>query len=77
MQRNIKTADLVIESFQNVKGSLEDIRLLHRPQKWIQKQTIKELLERFDIKRSLSHKGCSYDNTVAKATSKIIKTEFL
>lgn len=38
---------------------------------------MKELLEAFDIGRSLSHKGCSYDNAVAEATFKIIKTEFV
>ena len=27
--------------------------------------------------RSLSHKGCPYDNAVAEATFKIIKTEFV
>jgi hypothetical protein len=31
----------------------------------------------FDIKRSLSMKGCPYDNAVAEATIKIIKTEFI
>lgn len=29
----------------------------------------------FHIKRSPSHKGCPYDNAVAEATFKIIKTE--
>ena len=37
---------------------------------------IEEALETFDIRRSLSHKGCPYDNAVAEATYKIIKTEF-
>ena len=37
---------------------------------------IEEALETFDIKRSLSHKGCPYDNVVAEATYKIIETEF-
>ncbi|MGF6906215.1 transposase InsO family protein [Fusobacterium sp. PH5-44] len=31
----------------------------------------------FGIKRSLSRKGCPYDNAVAEATFKIIKTEFV
>ena len=30
-----------------------------------------------DIKRSLSKKGCPYDNAVAEATFKIFKTEFV
>ncbi|MBS6686482.1 MAG: IS3 family transposase [[Clostridium] spiroforme] len=37
---------------------------------------IEEALETFDIKRSLSHNGCLYDNAAAGATYKIIKTEF-
>ena len=40
-------------------------------------QTIEELLETFHIERSLSHKGYPYDNAVAEATFKIIKTEFV
>jgi len=31
----------------------------------------------FGIKRSLSHKGCPYDNAVSEATYKIFKTEFV
>jgi len=38
---------------------------------------IDEALETFDIHRSLSMKGCPYDNAVAEATFKIIKTEFV
>ena len=34
------------------------------------------MLETFNISRSLSTKGCPYDNAVAEATYKIIKTEF-
>ena len=40
-------------------------------------QIIEEILETFNIERSLSHKGCPYDNAVAEATFKIIKTEFI
>ena len=38
---------------------------------------IEELLKVFNIQRSLSKKGCPYDNAVAEATFKIIKTEFV
>lgn len=34
-------------------------------------------LETFGIERSLSHKGCPYDNAVAEATFKIIRTGFI
>ena len=37
---------------------------------------IDEALDAFEIKRSLSKKGCTYDNAVAEAGYKIIKTEF-
>ena len=37
---------------------------------------IDEVLDTFKIDRSLSAKGCPYDNAVAEATYKIIKTEF-
>ena len=37
---------------------------------------IEEVLETFEIKRSLSKKGCPYDNAVAEAAFKVIKTEF-
>ena len=73
-----KTAELVKAAFQSVKGSLEEIRLFHTDRgNEFKNQTIEELLETFHIKRSLSHKGCPYDNAVAEATFKIIKTEFV
>ena len=40
-------------------------------------QLISKLLDTFDIVRSLSAKGCPYDNAVAEATFKSIKTEFV
>ena len=38
---------------------------------------MEDLLKTFGIGRSLSMKGCPYDNAVAEATYKIIKTEFV
>ncbi len=38
---------------------------------------IDELLSEFEIERSLSHKGNPYDNAVAEATFKILKTELI
>ena len=66
------------KAFQSVEGSLEDIRLFHTDRgNEFKNQTIEELLETFHIERSLIHKGCPYDNAVADATFKIIKTEFV
>lgn len=36
-----------------------------------------ELLKTFGIGCSLSMKGCPYDNAVAEATYKVMKTEFI
>ena len=38
---------------------------------------IDDLLKTFNVDRSLSRKGLPYDNAVAEATFKIIKTEFV
>ncbi|MEG0179214.1 MAG: IS3 family transposase, partial [Oscillospiraceae bacterium] len=38
---------------------------------------IDDIISAFGITRSLSHKGCPYDNAVAEATYNIIKTEFV
>lgn len=52
-----------------MEGSLEEIRLFHTDRRnEFKNQTIEELLETFHIERSLSHKGCPYDNAVAEAT---------
>lgn len=73
-----KTADLVKQAFQSVKGSLKDIQIFHTDRgNEFKNQTIDETLKAFEIQRSLSHKGCPYDNAVAEATFKIIKTEFV
>ncbi len=61
-----------------VNGSLKSIHIFHTDRgnefkNWL----IEEMLETFDITRLLSHKGCPYDNAVAEATFKIIKTEFV
>lgn len=73
-----KTAELVKRAFQSVEGSLENIRLFHTDRgNEFKNEAIEELLETFGIERSLSHKGCPYDNAVAEATFKIIKTEFV
>lgn len=39
-------------------------------------KVIDDLITTFEISRSLSKKGCPYDNAVAEATFKVIKTEF-
>ena len=73
-----KSAELVKQAFQSVEGNLEEIKLFHTDRgNEFKNYVIEEILETFHIERSLSHKGCPYDNAVAEATFKIIKTEFV
>lgn len=73
-----KTAELVKQAFMSVEGNLSDIHIFHTDQgNEFKNETIEGALETFGIERSLSHKGCPYDNAVAEATFKIIKTEFV
>ena len=72
-----KTALLVKQAFQTVNGNLKDIQIFYTDRgNEFKNQLIEETLKAFDITRSLSHKGCLYDNAVAETTFKIIKNEF-
>ncbi|MED4717883.1 IS3 family transposase [Bacillus badius] len=73
-----KDANLVARAFSSIQGDLRDIRLFHTDRgSEFKNQLIDETLAAFQIGRSLSMKGCPYDNAVAEATFKIIKTEFV
>lgn len=73
-----KDASLVIKAFSTVKANLERIKIFHTDRgNEFKNKMIDETLETFNIQRSLSMKGCPYDNAVAEATYKIIKTEFV
>ena len=73
-----KNSNLVMQAFSKVKINLKQIQIFHtdRGNEFKNKQ-IDETLKAFEIERSLSMKGCPYDNAVAEATYKIIKTEFI
>lgn len=73
-----KDAGLVYQALSTIKADLRQIHLFHTDRgKEFKNKIIDEALETFEIKRSLSMKGCPYDNAVAEATFKIIKTEFV
>lgn len=73
-----KDAALVYKAFISVKTSLKNIQIFHTDRgNEFKNQLIDDALEAFKIKRSLSMKGCPYDNAVAEGTFKIIKTEFV
>lgn len=72
-----KTAELVYDAFLNSNINLSKVQIFHTDRgNEFKNKLIDEVLTAFSIKRSLSHKGCPYDNAVAEATYKIIKTEF-
>ncbi len=73
-----KDATLVYKAFSTVKSNLAEIAIFHTDRgNEFKNKLIDELLSTFNIQRSLSKKGCPYDNAVAEATFKIIKTEFV
>jgi len=73
-----KDAGLVYKAFASIKTNLKNISLFHTDRgNEFKNQLIEDVLKTFAIKRSLSMKGCPYDNAVAEATFKIIKTEFV
>jgi len=73
-----KDAALVARAFASIKTNLRNINIFHTDRgNEFKNQIIDQTLETFSIDRSLSMKGCPYDNAVAEATFKIIKTEFI
>lgn len=73
-----KDAELVKKAFSTVQTNLSQIKIFHTDRgNEFKNKIIDEILEVFDIERSLSMKGCPYDNAVAEATYKVIKTEFV
>lgn len=72
-----KTAQLVYEAIASISVRLDCIQMFHTDRgSEFDNKLISEALETFEIQRSLSNKGCPYDNAVAEATFKIFKTEF-
>ena len=72
-----KNAELVCKAFSKINKSLNIINIFHTDRgNEFKNKMIDNMLNTFNIKRSLSKKGCPYDNAVAEATYKIIKTEF-
>lgn len=73
-----KDANLVYDAFATVKTDLRNIQMFHSDRgSEFKNELIDEVISTFEIKRSLSMKGCPYDNAVAEATFKIFKTEFV
>lgn len=72
-----KDAMLVYQAFTRINENLSKISIFHTDRgSEFKNNVIEGLIETFNIQRSLSKKGCPYDNAVAEATFKVFKTEF-
>jgi len=72
-----KNAALVYKAIASISVRLDRIQMFHTDRgREFDNKLISKALETFGISRSLSNKGCPYDNAVAEATYKIFKTEF-
>jgi putative transposase len=73
-----KDAKLVLKAFSTIQHPLNKIMIFHTDRgSEFKNVAIDDLLKTFNVDRSLSRKGLPYDNAVAEATFKIIKTEFV
>lgn len=73
-----KDAGLVRSAFAALSFSLDDMEVFHTDRgSEPDNAAIDELLDVFEIKRSLSAKGCPYDNSVDEPANKMLKAEFV
>lgn len=73
-----KDSQLVSSALSSIQHDLRDVQMFHTDRgKEFDNQLIDEVLDTFGIRRSLSMKGCPYDNAVAETTFKAMKTEFI
>lgn len=72
-----KSANLVIKAFNSINRPLNKVNIFHSDRdSEFKNDAIDKLIQKHNITRSLSKKGCPYDNAVAESTYNIIKTEF-
>ncbi|MGO4350270.1 DDE-type integrase/transposase/recombinase [Paenibacillus sp. MCAF9] len=72
-----KSKELVYKAIAGISQRLDRIKMFHTDRgREFDNKLISEALTTFGVTRSLSRKGCPYDNAVAEATFKIFKTEF-
>jgi putative transposase len=73
-----KNTQLVMDAISQIPINLNLVQLFHSDiGKEFDNHLLDECLKEFGIQRSLSHKGYPYDNAVAEATFKAVKTEFV
>lgn len=73
-----KDARLVKSAFATLDFPISDIEVFHTDRgSEFDNAQIDEMLEVFEVRRSLSKKGCPYDNAVDESTNKTLKEEFV
>lgn len=73
-----KDAALIKKAFYSCKYPLTEIEIFHSDRGLeYDNSSIDEILNTFNIKRSLSRKGNPYDNAVCESLNNVIKTEFI
>ena len=73
-----RDAGLVLAAFATLDFPLTDVQVFHTDRGGEFDNTrIDELLDVFDIKRSLSRKGNPYDNAVVESTNRLLKKELV
>lgn len=73
-----KDAALVKQAFGRISYPLTAVQYFHTDRgKEFDNQTVEEILNTFQIERSLSRKGNPHDNAVAESTYKSAKVEFI
>ena len=73
-----RDASLVLGAFATLDFPLTDVQVFHTDRGGEFDNTrIDELLDVFDIKRSLSRKGNPYDNAVVESTNRPLKKELV
>lgn len=73
-----KTAELVYRAFESIHYPLNRINIFHTDRgSEFKNQLIDDVIEKYDLKRSLSNKGTPLDNAVIESTNHILKTEFI
>lgn len=71
-----KDAALARAAFATLEFPISDIEVFHADRGCeFDNAKVDEMLDVFGIERSLSRKGCPYDNAVDKSTNKMLKAE--
>ncbi|MFZ3542191.1 IS3 family transposase [Bifidobacterium adolescentis] len=73
-----RTADLVMAAFATLDFPLTEVEVFHTDRgSEFDNAKIDELLDVFDIRKSLSRKGNPYDNAVVESTNRLLKKELI